>query len=208
MRRPIRPAGHPATAPGHIITLELSTPDAHAAGEPRRTVACLSVRHGWLRRNAVSPHGVRLSGAPGAPLRTVCSSVNRTLAGKLPRHGIVAVPRVFDAGCSAILPNEGRGQPGRSARTGDAGERCRRLGAPRPIYLAFGHLVAHGGTHSVAAIADIWRQEKEQRESNSGPRGAAVQVDGPSGFAQAAENHGRTISERHNRNPQRCANRV
>ena len=152
MRRPIRPAGHPATAPGHIITLELSTPDAHAAGEPRRTVACLSVRHGWLRRNAVSPHGVRLSGAPGAPLRTVCSSVNRTLAGKLPRHGIVAVPRVFDAGCSAILPNEGRGQPGRSARTGDAGERCRRLGAPRPIYLAFGHLVAHGGTHSVAAI--------------------------------------------------------
>ncbi len=32
-------------------------------------------------------------------------------------------------------------------------------------------------------------------------RGPLYRVDGPSGFTQAAENHGRTISERHNRTP-------
>src|SRR5229473_1346133 len=37
----------------------------------------------------------------------------------------------------------------------------------------------------------------------SGPqKGPLYRVDGPSGFTQAAENHGRTISERHNRTPQ------
>jgi hypothetical protein len=191
--RPIRPAGQTATAPGHIVILELNTPDAHAAGEPRRTVASLSVRHGWLRRNAVSPHGVRLSGAPGAPLRIGCWSENRALAGKFPRDGIVVVPRVFDAGCSAILPDEVRGQPDKSARTGDQGERCCRPCAPRSIYLAFGHLAAHGGTRG---------------DATSAPRGAAIPGEGPSGFTQAAENHGRTISERHNRTPHRRVRRV
>ena len=173
VRRPIRPAGHPATAPGHIITLELSTPDAHAAGEPRRTVACLSVRHGWLRRNAVSPHGVRLSGAPGAPLWIGCSSANRALAGKLLWHGIVAVPKVFDAGCPVLFSAEEHGQPGGSARSGDAGERYRRPGAPRPISLACGHIATHGGTQGVAGNVDI-RRLSEQRESTLAPRGAAV----------------------------------
>jgi hypothetical protein len=38
-------------------------------------------------------------------------------------------------------------------------------------------------------------------------RGPLYRVDGPSGFTQAAENHGRTISERHNRTPRRRAQR-
>src|ERR1700691_6704095 len=74
------------------------------AGEPHATVAFSSVRHGWLRRNAVSRHGVRLSGAPGAPLWIGCSSANRALAGKLLWDGIVAVPEVFGAGCLALSP--------------------------------------------------------------------------------------------------------
>ena len=38
--------------------------------------------------------------------------------------------------------------------------------------------------------------------------GPLYRVDGPSGFTQVAENHGRTISERHNRTPQRRAHRA
>jgi len=91
-----------------------------AVGEPHGTVASSSARHGRLRRNAVSPHGVRLSGAPGAPLCIGCSSANRALANKLQWDGIVAVPKVFGAGCS---------QPSESARSWDAGERCSRPGA-------------------------------------------------------------------------------
>src|SRR5579863_4852794 len=68
------------------------------------TVASFSARHGWLRRNAVSPRGVRLGGAPGAPLWIGCSSANRALAGKLLWDGIVAVPEVFGAGCLALSP--------------------------------------------------------------------------------------------------------
>src|ERR1700724_1136776 len=68
------------------------------------TVASSSARHGWLRRNAVSPHGVRLGGAPGAPLWIGCSSANRALAGKLLWDGIVAVPEVHGAGCLALSP--------------------------------------------------------------------------------------------------------
>ena len=39
-------------------------------------------------------------------------------------------------------------------------------------------------------------------------QGPLYRVDGPSGFTQAAGNHGRTISERHNRTPQRRVHRV
>jgi hypothetical protein len=93
----IRPAtGHTAAAPGQSLHLELSLPDAD--GEPHGTVASSSARHGWLRRNAVSPVGVRLSGAPGAPLLMGCSSANRVLASSLGWDGIVAVPRVFHVG--------------------------------------------------------------------------------------------------------------
>jgi len=74
------------------------------AGEPHATVAFSSARHGWLRRNAVTPHGVRLSGAPGAQLCNGCSSANRAPAGKLLWDGIVAVPEVFGAGCLALSP--------------------------------------------------------------------------------------------------------
>jgi len=178
-----------------------------AASEPLGTVASSSARHGWLRRNAVSPHGVRLSGAPGAPLWIGCSSANRALVGKLFWDGTVAVPKVFDAGCFVLFSTGERGQPGGSARSGDAGERYCHPGALPLICLACGDIAAHGGTqgrcgnrgHSAAI---------EQRESTLAPRGAAVPGHGPSGFTQAAENHGRTISERHNRSPRRRAQRV
>src|SRR3984957_14712658 len=71
-------------------------------------------RHGWVRRNALSPQGVGRGSAPGALFGTGCSSANRALAGKLQRDGIVAVPEVFDAGRLALSPqDEGCGQPGR-----------------------------------------------------------------------------------------------
>jgi hypothetical protein len=144
-----------------------------AASGPLGTVASSSARHGWLRRNAVSPHGVRLSGAPGAPLWIGCSSASRALAGKLLWDGIVAVPKVFAAGCPVLFSAEENGQPDGSARSGDAGERHSRLGAPRPISLACGHIATHGGTQGVAGIVDI-RRLSEQRESTLAPRGAAV----------------------------------
>jgi hypothetical protein len=106
--------------------LELSCRTPEAAGGPRGTVASSSARHGWLRRNAVSPRGVRLSSAPGAPLRIGCSSANRAPDGKLQWDGIVAVPEVFDAGCSAVFRYEGCGLPGGSARSWDADERYGR----------------------------------------------------------------------------------
>ena len=114
--------------------LELSCRTPEAAGGPRGTVASSSARHGWLRRNAVSPRGVRLSSAPGAPLRIGCSSANRAPDGKLQWDGIVAVPEVFDAGCSALFGYEGCGLPGGSARSWDADERYGRPDA-FPTYL-------------------------------------------------------------------------
>ena len=122
----------------------------------------------------MSPHGVRLSGAPGAPLWVGCSSANRALAGKLLWDGIVAVPEVVGAGCLAL-------------------SLVRRVRATRPSGrfpthpLACGHTATHGGTQSVAAIADIWRQEKSSANPTVAPRGPLYRVDGPSGFTQAAE---------------------
>jgi hypothetical protein len=136
----------------------------------------------------VSPHGVRLSGAPGAPLWIGCSSANRALTGKLLWDGIVSVSKVFGAGClvplsteepSAEEPSAGeQGQPGGSANSGDAGERYCRPGAPRPISLTCGHeacgnKATHGGTQGVAGFMDI-RRLAEQRESILAPWGAAV----------------------------------
>jgi hypothetical protein len=204
-----------ATAPGHVITpwnVTSSLPGTEYVG-------CLILlaglmgplpilpRHGWLRRNALSPHRVRLSGAPGAPLWTGCSSANRALAGKLLWDGIVAVPQVFDTGCSALFLAGERGQPSASVRSGDAGERYGRPGALRLISQTCGYIATHGGTQSVAGIVDI-RWLSEQRESTLAPRGPLHRVDGPSGFTQAVENHGRTISERHIRTPQRRVHRV
>ena len=183
-----------------------------AASGSLGTVASSSARHGRLRRNAVSPHGVRLSGAPGAPFWIGCSSANRALSGKLLWDGTIAVPEVFAAGCLVLFSAEEpsvdeHGQSGGSARSGDAGERHSRPDAPRPISLTCGYIATHGGTQGVAGIVDI-RRLSEQRESTLAPRGPLYRVDGPSGFTQAAENHGRTISERHIRTPQRRARRV
>jgi len=182
-----------------------------AASGPLGTVASSSARHGRLRRNAVSPHGVRLSGAPGAPLWNGCSSANRALAGKLLWDGTIAVPEVFAAGCLVLFSAEEsstdeHGQSGGSARSGDAGERHSRPDAPRPISLTCGYRATHGGTQGVAGT---WTFGGYQSSANQlWPQGGPLyRVDGPSGFTQAAENHGRTISERHNRTPQRRAQR-
>ena len=172
--RPIRPVGHVAADPGQDID-----PGTVHAGCPKLLAGRLGPLPllprdtGWLRRNAVSPHGVRLSGAPGAPLWNGCSSANRALAGKLLWDGTVAVPKVFVAGCPVLFSAEEHGQPGGSARSGDAGERHSRPDAPRPISLACGHIATHGGTQGVAGIVDI-RRLSEQRESTLAPRGAAV----------------------------------
>ena len=141
----------------------------------------------------MSPHGVRLSGAPGAPLLMGCSSANRVLASRLGWDGIVAVPRVFATRRSALFPHEKQGRSGARARSGDAGEPCPRSGAFRLISLACGDTATHGGTQGVAAIADIWLMRAVEATSVNQlrPRGAAYRVDGPSGFAQAAENHGK-----------------
>jgi hypothetical protein len=131
-------------------------------------------RHGWLRRNALSPHRVRLSGAPGAPVWTGCSSANRALAGKLLWDGIVAVPEVFETGWSALFLDGERGVSlVRGRELGDAGERYSRPGALRLISQACGHIATHGGTQSVAGIVDI-RRLSERRESTLAPTGAAV----------------------------------
>lgn len=192
--QPIRPAGHVAADPGQD-----TLPRIMHAGCTRLlvslfgTVASSSARHGRLRRNAVSPHGVRLSGAPGALLWIGYSSANRALAGKLLWDGIVAVPKVFGAGCPVLFstgepspeePAAGEhGQPGGSAHSGDAGKRYSRPGAPRPISLtcrhkacrngADGNRATHGGTQGVAGFVNIRRLSK-QRESIPAPRGAAV----------------------------------
>ena len=182
--RPIRPAGHVAADPGQD-----TLPRVMHAGCTRLlvslfgTVASSSARHGRLRRNAVSPHGVRLSGAPGAPLWIGCSSANRALAGKLFWNGIIAVPGVFAAGCPVLFSAEEHGQPGGGARSGDAGKRYSRPGAPRSISLTCGHKACrdgaggsratHGGTQGVAGFVDI-RRLSQQRESIPAPRRAAV----------------------------------
>ena len=173
-QRPIRPAGRTAAAPGYVIII----PGTEYVGCLTLLAGLLGplptlLRHGWLRRNALSPLGVKLSGAPGAPLCIGCSSANRALAGKLLWNGIVAVPRVFDTGCFVLFPAEERGQPGASARPGDVGEWYSRPGALRLISQACGHIATHGGTQSVAGIVDI-RRLSEQHESTLAPTGAAV----------------------------------
>jgi len=143
----------------------------------------------------VSPHGVKLGGAPGAPLWIGCSSANRALAGKLLWDGIVAVPEVFGAGCLALSPvrrvraarPSGR-FPTQSPWLADIRRRTEERKALRESWI-------FGGYQSSAN--QLWPQ-----------RGPLYRVDGPSGFTQAAENHGRTISERHIRTPRRRVHRV
>ena len=128
----------------------------------------------------MSPHGVRLSGAPGAPFCIGCSSANRALAGKLLWDGIVAVPKVFGAGCPVILSTEQpsaeeHGQPGGSAHSGDAGERVQPPGRS-PAHLP------NLRTQGLRKQGDAWRNAKRcgirghsaairAARINSGPKG-------------------------------------
>ena len=105
----------------------------------------------------MSPRGVRLSGAPGAPFWVGYSSANRALAGKPLWDGIVAVPEVFGAGCLALSP-------------------VRRVRAALPSGRFPTHLPGDCG---------IWRHTKAARiDLTPMP---LHRVDGPSGFTQAAE---------------------
>src|SRR5580698_8321611 len=134
-----------------------------------------SPRHGWLRRNAVTPVGVRLSGAPGAPLG---GPTNRVLLSKLHRDGIVAVPRNFTQ--AAVRPPARGCYPGKRASGSCPGTTLRLLSFTR------GWIATHGGSQCVAAVSGL-----------TGPR---YRVD----RSQATEIHGRTISERHSRTPRRA----
>ena len=191
--RPIRPAGHVAADPGQDTLPWIMHAGCTRLVSLFGTVASSSARHGRLRRNAVSPHGVRLSGAPGAPLWIGYSSANRVLAGKLLWDGIVAVPKVFGAGCPVLFstgepspeePAAGEhGQPDGSTNWRGRGQAAQPPGRS-PAHLpdvqtqnlqkrGWREQAAHGGTRGVAGFVDI-RQLSEQRESIPAPRGAAV----------------------------------
>jgi len=165
-----------------------------AAGEPHGTVASCSARRGRLRRNAVSPHRVRLSSAPGAPLCNGCSSANRASAGKLLWDGIIAVPEVFGAGCLALSP-------------------VRRVRAARPSGRFPTHppgLRTHGDARRNAnrCCNRPYLTAVQSSAHQLWPRCRCTGSTGLAGSPRRPRNHGRTISERHNRNPQRRANRV
>ena len=117
---------------------------------------------------------------------TGCSSANRAFAVKLLRNGIVAVPEVFDAGCSALFRAEERGQPGGNARSGDVGEQYRRLDAPDSSpKLADGQR----RTEERKALREPWKFGGYQSSTKQlwPQRGSLYRVDGPSGFTQVAE---------------------
>jgi hypothetical protein len=171
--RPIRSAGHTAAAyrsshlPGteHVGCLN--------PGGPLGTVASSSARHGWVRRNALSPHGVRISGVPGAPFWIGYSSANRSLAGKLLWDGIVAVPKVFDAGCFALFLDRRERPAWRECVIRGRGRAIQPPGRSPTNLPGLRTQVTHGGTQSVAGNVDI-RRLSEQRESTLAPTGAAV----------------------------------
>jgi hypothetical protein len=225
--RPIRPAGHVAADPGQDTLPEVTHAGCTGLVSLFGTVASSSARHGRLRRNAVSPHGVRLSGAPGAPLWIGYSSANRALAGKLLWDGIVAVPKVFGAGCPVLFstgePSPEEPAAGEHGQTGGSANWRGRGQAVQPPGRSPAHLPdlqtqslqeRGGGTgrrmEEREALRDSWTFGGYQSSADQfrPPGGPLYRVDGPSGFTQAAENHGRTISERHNRTPQRRAWRV
>jgi hypothetical protein len=141
--------------------LGLCMPEAAGAGEPDGIVAFSFRTTRMPRRNALSPDGVKLGIAPGAPLWIGCSSANRAQTGKLLRDGIVAVPEVSGAGCLALSP-------------------VRRVRAAQPsgCFPAYPsglrYTATHDGTQSVAAIANTWLHKPNQRAS-AVARGAAVQ---------------------------------
>ena len=213
--RPTRPAGRVAAVPGHDIESgPVSKSGAVHAGGPRLLAGLLgplphsSARHGRLRRNAVSPHGVKIGGASGAPLCIGRSSANRALTGKLLWSGIVAVPKVFDAGCPVVSSAEEHGQLGGSARSGDAGERYSRPGcSPTHLPSMRTHSDARRNTrrcgncgHSAAIRA---------ARINFGPtRGRCTGSTGLAGSPRRPRIMEGPISERHNRTPQRRAQRV
>jgi hypothetical protein len=167
------PLGQHGAEPGQDVTPGTEHAGCPGASGPLGIVSSSSARHGRLRRNAVSLHGVSLRGAPGGPIIYGCSPANRAFAVNFLRNGIVSVPEVFDAGCTALFRVEERGQPDGNARSGDVGERYCHPGAPRLISQACGNRATHGGTQSVAGILDI-RRLSEQRESTLALTGAAV----------------------------------
>lgn len=165
-------------------------------------------------------HRVPRSGL-GTRRQTGCSPANScgTVLLPYPRSLAQDVPFSSQPG----NPHLRNPQPGSTARLagartgGDAGKRYSRPGAPRPISLTCRHKACRNGAGGTGrrmeereALRDSWTFGGYQSSADQfRPRGGPLyRVDGPSGFTQAAENHGRTISERHNRTPQRRAWRV
>jgi hypothetical protein len=159
-------AAHPsdrrmAPLPGHLTGSDCACQKSQVLVSRMGSSPSLSARHGWPRRNALSPDGVKLGVAAGAPLWIGCSSANRALTGKLLRDGIVAVPEVSGAGCLALSP-------------------VRRVRAAQPsgCFPAYPsglrYTATHRGAQSVAAIANTWLHKSHQRAS-AVARGAAVQ---------------------------------
>src|SRR5215475_4246393 len=122
--------------------------------------------------------------------------------------------------CGTVLLPYPRSLGARTPGTRASGTAARALPGPSPK-LADTRLTGAGlaGTGRAGtrrrmeereALRDSWTFGGYQSSANQfWPRGGPLyRVDGPSGFTQVAENHGRTISERHNRTPQRRARRV
>ena len=117
---------------------------------------------------------------------TGCLSVNRALAVNLLRSGIVAVPEVFDAGCSALFRAEERGQPGGNARSGDEASCTAASTLPDSSpKLADGKR----RTEERKALRESWIFSGCQRSMKQlwPHSGSLYRVDGPSGFTQVAE---------------------
>jgi hypothetical protein len=182
VKAPIRPTGRTAPAPGL-----LRAPDCASGSRACWRVSwnrrlLFSARHGRLRRNALSHEGVRLSSAPGAP------PLYRVLVSKpgairiLLRDGIVTVPEVFWRRKPRPLSDTKSGGP--SGRPGTF-----RAHPPGLRYTA-----AHGGMHKALRQSRISGCSHHSSAHQQRLQQLLYRVDGPSGFPQAAENHGRTIS--------------
>src|SRR5580692_6936735 len=129
------------------------------------------------------------------------------LASRLGWDGIVAVPRVFHVG--GLFSSDTRSPVG---LPGGCNPGMRASGAAAWTLSDSSPQLADTRQRTeerkgVAAIVDIWRLS-EVPQISSGPRGRSDGSTGLAGSPQVAENHGRTISERHNRSPRQRVSRV
>ena len=166
-------------------------PEARCAGECQGPLPSLSARHGRLRRNALSPHGVRLSIAPSAPLRSGYSSANRVLSGTSTGRYRCRTRGLWRRMLRSLSSSKGAGSTAVRVLSGSSPLACGTRHARRNA-----QALRQSRKSCCSYLSSAHHQRLEQ---------PLYRVDGPSGVTQAAENHGRTISERDHRNPQRRA---